>query len=70
MTRENMLTPLVPGFTRQTARVAGVSGSARSILFAVPQSRRPGERLLVMRSSGEIGNDAFHRLEDEIDRLE
>jgi hypothetical protein len=26
--------------------------------------------LLAMRSSGEIGDDAFHRLEEELDRIE
>ena len=36
-------------------------------LLAVGAARRA---LLAMRASGEIGDDAFHRLEEEIDRLE
>ena len=36
-------------------------------LSAVGAARRA---LLAMRASGEIGDDAFHRLEEEIDRLE
>jgi CPA1 family monovalent cation:H+ antiporter len=36
-------------------------------LRAVEAARRA---LLSMRSNGEIGDDAFHRLEEEIDRLE
>jgi CPA1 family monovalent cation:H+ antiporter len=36
-------------------------------LRAVEAARRA---LLAMRASGEIGDDAFHRLEEEIDRLE
>jgi monovalent cation/hydrogen antiporter len=32
---------------------------------------RAGRRaLLAMRSSGKIGDDAFHRLEEELDRIE
>jgi hypothetical protein len=36
-------------------------------LSAVGAARRA---LLAMRASGEIGDDAFHRLEEELDRLE
>ena len=36
-------------------------------LLAVEAARRA---LLAMRASGEIGDDAFHRVEEEIDRLE
>ena len=43
------------------------SSSAGLRQRAVEAARRA---LLSMRSSGEIGDDAFHRLEEEIDRLE
>lgn len=45
----------------------GSSSSGGLRLRAVQAARRA---LLSMRSSGEIGDDAFHRLEEEIDRLE
>jgi Na+/H+ antiporter len=44
-----------------------VSSSASVRQRAVDAARRA---LLAMRASGEIGDDAFHRLEEEIDRLE
>jgi len=45
----------------------GSSSSGELRLRAVEAARRA---LLSMRSSGEIGDDAFHRLGEEIDRLE
>jgi CPA1 family monovalent cation:H+ antiporter len=45
----------------------GNASAAGLRLSAVGAARRA---LLAMRASGEIGDDAFHRLEEEIDRLE
>jgi monovalent cation/hydrogen antiporter len=45
----------------------GVTSPTGLRLSAVGAARRA---LLAMRASGEIGDDAFHRLEEEIDRLE